>query len=90
VKNVSFLSFLNCFTCGKSGHIKFHCPKNTNKKKCIRCHRVGHDAPSCRAISKAGDSDNSDGDDEDRSAAKYQANLAAEWVSEYGGDPDDW
>jgi uncharacterized membrane protein YgcG len=42
-----------CFTCGKTGHIKFHCPKNAGKKKCSRCHRVGHTAQECRSVSDA-------------------------------------
>lgn len=41
---------LSCFTCGQSGHIKWNCPKNAGKKKCTRCHRVGHDLGQCRAV----------------------------------------
>jgi Trp operon repressor len=44
---------MRCYTCGEGGHIKFHCPQNKNRKKCERCHRVGHLVTECRAIHKA-------------------------------------
>jgi hypothetical protein len=48
-KNMS--SGMKCFNCGLSGHIRFNCPRNKGKPKCERCHRIGHVASGCRAIS---------------------------------------
>ena len=48
-KNMS--TGMKCFSCGLGGHIKFNCPRNKGKPKCDRCHRVGHLASGCRAVS---------------------------------------
>ena len=46
-------SGMTCYTCGQPGHIKYHCPRNSSKKKCSRCHRVGHTVQECRAVTDA-------------------------------------
>lgn len=81
-------SHLTCFTCGKAGHIKWHCPKNNRKKKCIRCHRIGHDATSCRAISKDGGGDDDDADE--NAHANYAAKVASTHWGEADEDEEEW
>lgn len=58
---------VSCFTCGGSGHIKYNCPENKNKKKCSLCHRIGHVPSECRATNKAeqGNFAQSDSEEED-------------------------
>jgi len=42
---------LRCFTCNKVGHMKFDCPQNRGKKKCV-CHKVGHTSMECSVGNK--------------------------------------
>lgn len=40
-----------CFSCGAHDHIKYNCPLHSKKKRCDKCHRIGHTAQECRTQS---------------------------------------